>query len=68
MALTVKPCPPLAQAPGIEDVLHTHYPAAIPTNLAAPNIHISSEVRDNVFRAGLNCHFSPGPPIVAASY
>jgi hypothetical protein len=33
-----------------------------------PNIHISSQVRDNVFRAGLNYHFSPGPAVVTASY
>jgi outer membrane immunogenic protein len=44
------------------------YPAAIPTNLADPNIHISSQVRDNVFRAGLNYHFAAAPPIIAASY
>jgi outer membrane immunogenic protein len=44
------------------------YPAAIATNLADPNIHISTRVRDNVFRAGLNYHFSVGPPLVTASY
>jgi outer membrane immunogenic protein len=44
------------------------YPAALATNLADPNIHISTRVRDNVFRAGLNYHFSVGPPLVTASY
>jgi outer membrane immunogenic protein len=32
------------------------FPAAIPTNLADPNIHISTRVRDNVFRVGANYH------------
>jgi outer membrane immunogenic protein len=32
------------------------YPAAIPTNLADPNIHISTRIRDNVFRVGVNYH------------
>ncbi len=43
------------------------YPAAIATNLADPNIHISSQVRDNVFRAGLNYHFSPTPIVTASN-
>jgi outer membrane immunogenic protein len=43
------------------------YPAAIATNLADPNIHFSSKVRDNIFRAGLNYHFSAAP-IVTARY
>ena len=32
------------------------YPAAIPTGLADPNIHIATRVRDNVFRVGVNYH------------
>jgi len=44
------------------------YPAAIPTNLADPNIHISSTVHDSIFRVGLNYHFSAGLPVVTASY
>jgi outer membrane immunogenic protein len=44
------------------------YPAASATNLADPNIHISSQVRDSVFRIGLNYHFSAGLPIIKAGY
>ena len=44
------------------------YPAAIATNLADPNIHISTRVRDNIFRVGLNYHFASGLPVVTASY
>jgi outer membrane immunogenic protein len=40
------------------------YPAAIPTNLADSNIHISTKVHDSIFRLGLNYNFSAG----SASY
>jgi hypothetical protein len=44
------------------------YPAALATNLADPNVHISTRVRDNIFRVGLNYHFASGLPVVTASY
>jgi outer membrane immunogenic protein len=46
----------------------THiYPSA-GFNLADPNVHFSTKVRDSVFRVGVNYHFSGGPPIVSANY
>ena len=32
------------------------FPAAIPAGLADPNVHITTRVRDNVFRVGANYH------------
>ena len=36
-------------------------------NLADPNVHISTNIRDNVFRGGLNYHFLPWD-VVKAKY
>jgi outer membrane immunogenic protein len=37
-------------------------------NLADPNVHLTSRVRDNIFRLGLNYHFGWSGPTITASY